>query len=685
MKLIHRILLIAAAAALLGGGYWLGRRASGHAGHDHAATPASAASEADQVKWWTCSMHPEIHAPKPGKCPKCGMNLIPVMKGAGDTPLGPRELKLTPDAQKLAEVQTTPVVRRNVSVKVRMVGKIDFDETRLANIAAWVPGRLDRLYVDYTGVRVNKGDHLVYLYSPQLISAQEELLSALQIVRDVGKSQLSLIQQRARQTVESTREKLRLWGLTPEQIQQIEKSGEPSDHLTINAPVGGIVIHKKALEGSYVQEGAPIYTIADLSQVWVKLDAYESDLQWLHYGQEVEFETESYPGEVFKGRIAFIDPVLNPVTRTAKVRVNVPNKDGRLKPEMFVRAIVHSRVAAEGRVIDPALAGKWISPMHPEIVRDKPGPCPVCGMALVSAESLGYVSADQGTNAAPLVIPASAPLITGTRAVVYLAVPGKEGHFEGRQIVLGPRAGDEYIVRSGLMEGDLVVTRGNFKIDSAIQILAKPSMMNPTGGGPAPGHHHGGDMKGMKGMKHDAAGAGDKKMSMGPMPAPPKFRAQLTAAIRDYFKLQTALAADRTPAAADIAALENSVGAVDMSLLEGHAHMMWMDQLKALQSGLAALKQAGDLKAARQAFVVVSNGLVGAARSFDVEPGATVYVQHCPMAAGGKGADWLQSAEIIRNPYFGSGMLECGETKVKLEGRGAEGKAQGADATKETK
>lgn len=234
-----------------------------------------------------------------------------------------------------------------------------------------------------------------------------------------------------------------------------------------------------------------IYTVADLSQVWVKLDAYESDLSWIRYGQEVQFTTEAYPGEMFTGRISFIDPILDAMTRTVKIRVDVPNPDGKLKPEMFVRAVVQARITEGGRVMDRDLAGKWISPMHPWIVKSEAGTCDVCGMDLVPAESLGYVGPD-APEAPPLVIPETAPLITGKRAVVYVQKPNTDvPTFEGRDVELGSRAGRYYVVKSGLHEGELVVTNGNFKIDSALQIQTKPSMMNPQGGGTAPGHQHG--------------------------------------------------------------------------------------------------------------------------------------------------------------------------------------------------
>lgn len=442
----------------------------------------------EEQSWWTCSMHPQIRQPKPGKCPICFMDLIPVSTTGGD--IGQRQISLSNEAIKLMEIETTLVERKFVEAEIRMVGKIDYDETRIKYITAWVPGRIDRLYVDYTGITVSKGDHMVYLYSPELLSAQAELLQAAKAAANIRAGVSELISRSILATLEAAREKLRLLGLTQEQIAEIEETGQPVDHLTIYAPIGGVVIHKNATEGMYVQTGTKIYTIADLSQLWVKLDAYESDMMWVRYGQEVEFFTESYPGEVFKGTISFIDPVLNAKTRTVKLRVNVENPDGKLKPEMFVRAVVRARVAQGGRVMDKAMAGKWICPMHPDVVKESYSTCDICGMDLVTTESLGYVKADVPTEA-PLVIPATAALITGKRAVVYVRLPDIEKPtYEGREIVLGPRAGDYYIVESGLDEGEIVVTKGNFKIDSALQIQAKPSMMNPEGE-KAPTNHHG--------------------------------------------------------------------------------------------------------------------------------------------------------------------------------------------------
>jgi Cu(I)/Ag(I) efflux system membrane fusion protein len=434
---------------------------------------------------WTCSMHPQILRNKPGKCPICGMDLVLVTRNAGRTL---RAFSTSEAAKALMDIETAPVERKFVAAEVRMVGKVDYDETRLASIAAWVPGRLDRLFVDYTGVPVKKGDHLVSIYSPELLSAQEELIQAKKAVQALLRSDSALVRETTAATHQAAREKLRLLGLTVEQIAAVERTEKPSDHLTIYSPVSGIVIHKNATEGMYVQTGTRIYTVADLSRMWIRLEAYESDLAWLRYGQKVEFTTVSYPGEFFEGTISFIDPVLDSRTRTVKLRVNVPNPAGKLKPGMFVKATVRSRIAAGGKIISADLAGKWISPMHPEIVKDAPGKCDVCGMPLVPAESLGYVGVDPGRAEKPLVIPDSAPLVTGARAVVYVEAPGAgQPTYEGREIVLGTHATGYYLVASGLAEGERVVTRGAFKIDSALQIQVRPSMMSPSAAGETKG------------------------------------------------------------------------------------------------------------------------------------------------------------------------------------------------------
>jgi len=607
-----------------------------------------AAEEEVKVEFWTCSMHPQIRQPKSGQCPLCGMDLIPVSSGDEDEDKGPRELKLSARAIKLAEIAVAPVERKFVTAEVRMVGKVDYNEQRVGYITAWVPGRIDRLYVDYTGVSVSKGDHMVYLYSPELLTAQEELIQSLRTVKKLKQSGISSIKETALQMVDAVREKLRLWGLTKKQIKEIERRGKPNDHMTIYAPMGGIVIHKNGFEGMYVNTGTRIYTIADLSQIWVKLDAYESDLVWIRYGQEVEFQTEAYPGEIFKGWIAFIDPVLNEKTRTVKVRVNVPNPDGRLKPEMFVRAIVRTKVAGEGKVMDPSLAGKWICPMHPEIVKDSPGSCDICGMPLVRTESLGYKVDDANVDP-PLVIPASAPLITGKRAVVYVAIPEKKGTYEGREIVLGPRAGDYYLVREGLSEDERVVVNGNFKIDSAIQILAKPSMMSPEEGGPSAGDQEKTPQK-----------VKEEKLEVFKVPDP--FKTQIDGVFSAYFTIHQAFSQDNFSGAQSSAkSLLEALDAVDMGLLTGSAHMAWMEDQKVLKKGAQNAVGAKDIEGARSAFIPLSDSLYTVAKRFGTSGAQPILRFYCSMAAGGKGAHWLQNKPGTENPYYGSAMFKCGD------------------------
>ncbi len=374
-------------------------------------TPLPAAAPADAAQVWTCSMHPQIRQPGPGKCPLCAMDLIPA--GAGAPPSGARDLTLPPASVALAEIETAPVERRAVTVPLRLAATVEPDETRLVEIAARVAGRIEKLHVSFTGAVVRPGEPLAEIYSPELVSAQRELIEA---ARAGGR------------LLDAARQKLRLWGLTAEQVAGMERLAEPSTTVAILAPAGGTVLERAVVEGAYVEEGARLFSMADLSTVWIQAAAYAADLPWIRPGQAAEFTTKAVPGVTFTGRVDFVDPVIDGATRSARVRVIAPNADGRLKPGLYASLVVHA--APEG-------------------------------------------------GETPLVIPATAPLVTGERAVVYVADPVQAGRFEGREVVLGARAGDWQILASGLGEGERVVSRGAFKIDSSLQIQAQPSMMNP--------------------------------------------------------------------------------------------------------------------------------------------------------------------------------------------------------------
>jgi Cu(I)/Ag(I) efflux system membrane fusion protein len=607
---------------------------------------------------WTCSMHPQIKLPKPGKCPICHMDLIP-LKSGGEEDLGPRQLRMSETAKQLAKIQTTPAVRALASTEVRMVGSIQYDETRVAYITAWVPGRLDRLYADYTGVTVEKGDHLVYIYSPELLAAQEELIQALQALSALSKTNSDALLSTARATLDAAREKLRLFGLTASQVEEIERSRKATDHLTIYSPIGGVVVHKNALEGMYVETGTRIYTIAELSKLWVMFEAYESDLPWLRYGQLVQFTSPSFPGERFEATISFIDPLVDPKTRTVRVRAVVDNSKGRLKPDMFVRGVVKSRIDRHGRIVDERLAGNWICPMHPEVVKNGPGNCDVCGMDLVPASSLGYANGSGESGEKPLLIPASAPLITGTRAVVYVEIPSSEGPlFEGREVELGPRAGDYYVVKSGVEEGELVVSNGAFKIDSELQIHAKPSMMSPAGGEAEPDRRHG-QPAAKTTTTHQTPSAAPKTVD-----SSDAMREALAPVYEAYFKIWEALAKDdlgKTRRSGE--SFRAAVKDVDMGLFTGPAHGRWMASKKSLIGPADRIAQAKDIAAARSAFYDLSKATIELHGDFGHAGDSSFYLSFCPMARDGEGAYWLQDNDDLLNPYFGSSMLYCGSVR----------------------
>jgi len=469
-RLVRAAAVVIAATAL----FLLGR-ISGGGGSGRMTESAAVAHghAADETTAWTCSMHPQIKLPRPGKCPICFMDLIPLAPDrAGDNGQDAPVLVLSNPARKRAGIATVPAVRRGISSDVKLAGKVAVDETRTAAISSRVHGRIDRLYINSTGVPVRTGDHLAELYSPELLSVQQELLSAASTVNSLESSASRLVQSNARESLGAAREKMRLLGFGDADIEELTIRKSVSDHMTIRSTQGGVVIEKMVVEGAYVEAGMPLFHIADLSRVWIRLDAYESDLTFLRLGQKVEFSVEAFPGEPFRGTVSLIDPVVDPMTRTVKVRVEAPNADLRLKPEMFVRASVKVPVSAAGNVLGRSLR----CPMHPEIVRNGPGTCDACGMPLEPAESMGYVTSG-GTGVDPLVIPATAPLFTGERSVVYVET-GEDSAgaaYEGRQIVLvGPRVGDYYVVRSGLMEGEKVVVNGAFRIDSELQIRARP-------------------------------------------------------------------------------------------------------------------------------------------------------------------------------------------------------------------
>lgn len=387
-----------------------------------------------EILYWTCGMHPSVRVTPEQyeegqeKCPICNMDLVPVYEDGAPTEEGEVVLKLSPRAQKLASVRTSEVRYLSLAKEIYTVGRIDYDERRLAYVASWVQGRIDRLFVDFTGTEVRKGEPLVWIYSPNLISTQEEYLLALETLEKVKDSHIPETIEGAKSLLESTKRRLLLWGITEHQIAELEKSKKVSTHMTIYAPISGTVIHKTALKGKYVKEGENIYHIADLTNIWMLADIYEYELSWIKIGQKVEITTAAYPGETFTGTVSFIDPFLNEKTRSLRIRVDVPNRDLRLKPGMYANALIKA-------ILKPKVKGNLV-----------------------------------------LAVPKSAILDVGARKLAY--VEEEKGVYKTRIVKLGPEAFAEidgkkeryFPVLEGLAEGDQVVTRANFLIDSQTQL-----------------------------------------------------------------------------------------------------------------------------------------------------------------------------------------------------------------------
>jgi membrane fusion protein, copper/silver efflux system len=393
-------------------------------------------------------------------------DMSPDMNMAPSAAPHPVRYIMAPEAKMLAEVQTTPVKRERAFKRLRLVGMVFEAETRLAALTARIDGRLDRVFIDFTGVKVKKGDPMVTIWSPTLITSQVELFESIKSGDTEG-------------IIRGAEEKLMQYGLTKEQVKKIRESGKPDLYITLRAPISGIVMKKNAILGQFVKEGQDMFIINDLSHVWVQLDAYERNMPWIRYGQHVTFTTAAVPGKTYSGLIIFIEPVLNMDTRTVSVRVDAANPELALKPHMFVNAVVQVEVDNAGNVINSDWVGKYICPFHPDEVSSEPGVCPQSKQPLQPASEYGY--AESKHPVLPLVIPETAVLYTGTRSLVYVNVPNQDQPtYEQREVILGPKAGEGYVIYQGLKEGEQVVTKGNFQIDSSVQILGEPSMMNPS-------------------------------------------------------------------------------------------------------------------------------------------------------------------------------------------------------------
>jgi Cu(I)/Ag(I) efflux system membrane fusion protein len=451
-----------------------------HAGHaQEAPTPSAAAvsttdttggnTDSGKIISYRSTMMPGEVSQTPRK-DSMGMDMVPIYESEGSM------LELSEHARAMASVETVPVQRRKLSREIRAVGKVQYNETGLANITTRVEGYVERLFVDYTGVEVKLGDHLVEIYSPDLVVAQQEMLIALESSRSSS-------------LVESSTRKLLRWGLTQEQVDELVRNKKIHERLTLFSPIKGTVTEKMVVQKAMVKPGEMLYRLANLESVWVYLDIYEYELPWVQYGQMVEIKSEAVPGQSFTGRVWFISPVLNEETRTVKVLLNISNAEQKLKPGMYVTAVIRAELLADGKPAPTGVEGQWSCPMHPLVLQPQAGQCPVCKMTLVQIPGTPASAKPEGEQLL-LAVPVTAVLDSGVRKLVY--VEKSKGQFAPVEIVTGPRTDDSYPVLSGLSEGDKVVTRGNFLLDSQFQIRGLPSLFYKEGQAAAAGHQHGG-------------------------------------------------------------------------------------------------------------------------------------------------------------------------------------------------
>ncbi len=365
---------------------------------------------------FTCSMHPQIRQPGPGSCPLCGMALIPVENQTGQESLSPHVLEMTPEAVAMSNISTSHVTSGRPDSEIALNGKIQIDERRVLNIAADYAGRVEQLMVAFTGQEVKKGEKLATVYSPDLISAQKELIEAKKLIEENP----ALYQ--------AARNKLKQWKLSESQIDLLAEAEEAQRSFDIVADVNGVVSQKNIAVGDYVNRGTVLFEVIDLDRVWVLLDAYESDLSAFGTGDLIRFKVNAYPNQTFEGRVNFIDPMLDAQSRTLKIRAEAANPQRLLKPEMFVTAIV------------------------------EPG---------------------AGDREEAMLIPTSSVLWTGKKSLVYVQIGDREQPaFELREVELGSSTAGQTVVLSGLEIGEEVVSQGAFAVDAAAQLLGNYSMMN---------------------------------------------------------------------------------------------------------------------------------------------------------------------------------------------------------------
>lgn len=563
-----------------------------------------------KVKYWRAPMDPTYISDKPGKSPM-GMDLIPVYedqaKEASDT-----AIRIDPATVQNIGVITEKVRRGDLKVEIRTVGSLDYNEKNVFWVNTKYDGWIEKVYVNYIGERVSKGEPLFEIYSPDLVSTQEEYLSALKYQDKMAGSGFPEAQVRADNLLAASRSRLHYWDITDEQIARLEEEGHTTKTLTVASPVSGIVVEKmdQALEGMQAKAGMNIYKVADLSSLWVHVDLYEYQLPWIKVGQEAEVEISYYPEEVFLGKILFFYPYLDEKTRTIRACIEIPNVGDKLRPEMYA-TVSFSPVAAKNAVLVPEMA----------------------------------------------------VLHTGERSVVVLALGG--GRFEPRDVKLGLQGEGQYQVLEGLEGGEKIVTSSQFLIDSESNLreAINKMLMAKKGETTGPETESVDQGSGTKTMEDgaDAKGmdrsSGTKEMDhtgheVKPVVNDPATIQALDTILKAYLPIWKALAED-SKVGIDERAKELARAAGEAA--ENVEPEMLKGQLEALKAVAEDMKS-NSLEQARESMKGLSRALVAIFVSHNVKMPDHYTIIHCPMV----NEDWIQDVEQVMNPFYGSAMLNCG-------------------------
>jgi hypothetical protein len=396
---------------------------------------------------WTCGMHPAIRSKEPGKCPICNMDLVPVKHGEEGA------LRIDPGALERVGAKHHEVGYLPLSRTIWTVGRVEYDERLVRQVASRIAGRVDRLYADFVGVEVARGQPLLAIYSPELVTALAEYRTSLEAAGHASQSDASLAADLGA-LARSARVRLSLWGLDERDIEAMQGADDDMPYLIpIRSPMSGTVVEKNVLEGEYVREGEGLYVVADLSRVWITADVYEDDIGSVKVGDRVSARSKALPGEVFKGEVTFIDPLVDRARRSVRVRMEIDNPRRQLKPGMYVETEIE--LASNRR--ETAI---WVCPMHPEVVSQSPGECPECCMFL-----------EEIMAGEELAVPKDAVVHAGGTPLVY--VERDRGVYEPREVVLGrpsTASGHSetvyYPVLGGLARGERVVTGASFLVHS---------------------------------------------------------------------------------------------------------------------------------------------------------------------------------------------------------------------------